>query len=229
MPKLIIGGKIINVRWLKEWDKQVILIGKTFKNKAGYIDWQTAFDQGYLKGLPKLRLYDYSKRHTAIKMSKKPGYKAKRLEYNRKYKQIQSKAGTKFRKNLFCGGSLDTLRKKHACPPRDLWTEEQKDILKAIIIAHPRGMRQIDWDGVMQDNLINRLPKKYQKKLPLLRKYYHGLCQCENPKLLKKRRKDSLRWKNENKEQYLRNVSRRKKKISQVTNEYFLTKIPLFD
>ena len=228
MPKIIIDGKNVHVRWLKEWDKQIVLIGKTFKNKAGFVDWQTAFSQGYMKGLPVLKFQDYSHRLTAIKARRKPGFLEQRREYNRLHKPKQSKHGIKIREDLFRGGSLSQIRKEHKCPPRDLWSDAQHDTLKILVGFHPRGDSQVDWEGVMQDKLIKRLPLKYRHNLPLLRKYYHGLCQHENPKLLKKRRKDALRWRNENKSRYLKNALRRKKQITKVTNEFLISKIPVF-
>lgn len=229
MPKLIIEGKPVVVRWLKEWDRQIILIGKTFRKKGGYVDWKAAFDADYLKGMPALDLYAFSKRLTTLKMRKKPDFLEKRRKYRQEHRGIrQSKHGVKIRTQLYMDGTLNSSRKKHQCPPRDLWTDKQHEILKALAMDYRRGKSQVDWEGVMGSFLINFLPKKYQKDLPLLRKYYQVLKRIEDPKLLIKRRKDALRWKNENKDRYLKNASKRKKNITKVTREFLLKKVPLY-
>jgi len=229
MPKLTIDGKTIVVHWLKEWDKQILYIAKTFKNKAGFVAWRTALEDGHMRGLPALKLQDYSHRYSELKARRKPGYKEKRRKYNQGHPQTHSKHGTIIRDRLYRSGSLNPLRKKLQCPPRDLWSKEQHDILKALTINNRRGMYQIDWPGVMEEKAwLRYLPKKYRSNLALLRKYYQILKRLEDPKTLKKRRKDSLRWRNENKARYLKNLLRRKKKITQVTREYFLEKIPRY-
>ena len=228
MPKVTINGQTVTVRWLKAWDKQILLIGRTFKKKGGFVDWKTAFEEGYFKGMPALKFQDYSHRFTNLKARKRPGYAEKAREYNKLHKSKQSDYGIKIRNELFRSESLNPIRKKHECLPRELWTDEQHGILKTLILAHPRGKSQIDWEGVMTDMWLNLLPKKYQKNLSALRKYYHTLLRLENPNLLKKRRKEALNWRNENKSRYLKNSFRRRKKITQVTHEYLLQKIPLY-
>lgn len=222
-------NKIYHVQWPKRYDKIILKAAKGYKRSDGTVNWKGAEADRMLKGLPVfLTLKDISQRNSHLKMSKKPGYKKKKLIANRKYQKLHptTTEGTLKKKKLFANIVPDEIKKKYGWKPRTIWTEEQRGLLFKLSERYRKSKDTIDWKKLAEDKRVEKLP--FQDSFKLC-KYYNSLKRKKKggKKFIKKRRKDALIYKYENYTTYRQKQEETRVRIKNSVNEFLLSQLEL--
>ena len=106
-----------------------------------------------------------------------------------------------------------------------LWRKCQIRTLIALCKKYVKN--EIDWQALMKDKRLKKLPKKYANDLHHLRKYYWGVARAdrETPEFVERHRADALRWKRKNRSRYRENQTRRVNMIRNAVNEFLNNKV----
>ena len=194
------------------------MVSKTYRTRSGTINWKEAEADGALKGIPLLfTLRTLSRRFsyiTRLKYNKEYQlkHKEKSIEYNKTY----SSRSIMNREELFRNLPMQ-IKLTHGYKPRNNpeWTPARIELLKTLAYWHRRTEKSINWDSLMSDPRIRRLPP-YSKAH--IRCYYWSLVTREDPEMITKRRADAIDYKYRNLKKYYRNQKKRKEFIRSVIN-----------
>lgn len=228
--KIHFKGRLYYLQWPKEWDSILNKAAKKHVCPNGFISWKEAEADGDLKGLPKQLTYrDLSQRFSFLKRSKTKAYKQRKKELYDQYKEEG-----KFKKNItFDKHKISLFREiiptdtkaKHGWKARDLWTEEQKELLISLTKIYRKSKKTIDWETLVFDPKIKKLP--YQDRFKLMKYYGQRLSKKMTKKKLKHKREDSIRYKYENYDTYKAGQRKRYQIMKKSVNEFLLSQIPL--
>ena len=227
--KIRYKGKIYHVHWPKRFDLIIFKAAKrASKRSDGTVKWMEAEADGMLNGLPVfLSLHNISQRYSFLRNSKKPEFKKRVIEKNRKYAKLPiSTKGTLKKRKLFAKVLPEELKKKYGWKPRSIWTEKQKELLLKLSEEYRKSKVTIDWKKLGQDKRIEKLPFQGSFKLC---KYYNSLKRKKRggEKYVKKRREEALNYKYENYSTYRSNQDKRRIQIQNSVNEFLLSKLEL--
>lgn len=225
MPIVHVKGVRYLSRWDPAWDKIIRRVGKDYRTRKGFVSWKEAEADGALKGLPLFFTHKNMSRRlsfiTCTKNSKAYQLKHKRksIEYNKTY---ISKSDMN-REELFRSLPL-SFKQAHGYTPRNNpeWTPERIELLRTLVLWHKRTEKTINWDSLMSDPRVRRLPP-YSKEH--LRSYYWSLITKEDPEVVAKRRADALDYKYRNLKKYYKSQKKRKAIIHSVINSALREKI----
>jgi len=218
------------LQWPKKWDDIVKEAAKKHKFPSGFISWKEAEANGDLKGLPTHLTYrDISQRFSLLKRSKTKAYKKRKKELYDQYKEEgKIKKNATFDKqkiSLFREIIPTATKAKHGWKPKEIWTEKQKEILIILTKVYRKSKKTIDWETLVLDPEIKKLP--YQDRFKLMKYYGQRLKKKMTQKQIKHKRKDSIRYKYENYDTYKAGQRKRYQTMKNSVNEFLLAQIPL--
>jgi len=233
------------LRWSPEQDQQLLLIGRKYRRCKIYtddsgkpyrkwlVDWDAAYEAGALRGLPLMPFCALSKRHGIVREKAKDpvAYNKKKLKINQKwYKRVPKSIRNGYYKKSVSNrlAVFNSIKHKIGYKSKIVWNKEQQDLLLKLTKKHRKSEITIDWVSLIKDPAVKRLPATHNNSIYKLRKYYWRLVQLQNPKFVKKHRRDALRWKQQNKGRYHSNQRRRYAKIRQAVNDYLHTGVSIF-
>jgi len=225
--KVTYNGRTYQVRWPKKFDVIILKVSLEYRQPNGYVQWKKADADGALKGLPKYLTYrDLSHRFTFLQFRETKEYEKKKIEYNEKNKgKFNGSPITKIKNALFKEILPEDLKKKHGWKPRTIWNDEQKQLLLNLVKIYRKSKLVINWETLVYDKRVNRLP--YQDRFKLMKYYGQILKRKMTKKQINKKREDSLRYKYENYDEYLKGQSRRYSTVKNSVNEFLISQLPL--
>lgn len=190
MPKVTINGDTVTLRWLPEWNRQILDVAKRYRRGSdGTVRWQEAEADGALRGLPAMFNHkDLSHRLNALKRVRRPqeGY-AVSADTHGKYRRI--------------------------VPSRAPRWPLEKDLLLCTLAtdpAVPRRGKYIDWKAVLRHSVARGLRgytrRDVQNRYGILR---HQEQRCAY----------SLEWKRANRERYRRNQEAGRRRLIRAAHD----------
>jgi len=212
------------LRWLPEWDIKILVSAIKFR-KSGQVDWISALAGGFLRGLPKyLTNHDLSHRlSTLVNLKYNPEGIKKTRVYNRLHPSRKNIDTDKDKIRLFKGALSDSDRRMFGHKPKSTWTRKQQQILLFLAAKYRKGKMSIDWEKVMKDPWIKKLPPNHH--LGGLRSYYWTIVSRKKPGVIEQRRKSALRYKKSNYKAYRASQVKNYRVIKNSVNNFLLRKL----
>jgi hypothetical protein len=212
------------LRWPSEWDIKILVSAIKFR-KGDQVDWISAVAKGFLRGLPRyLTNRDLSHRLSILVCMKyNPEGSRRKRAYNRLHPPKKGVGTHKDKTSLFRGDLSDSDRKRFGYKSKSLWTREQQQTLLFLATKYRKGEISINWETLMKDPWIKRLPPNYT--LGCLRSYYWTVVSKKNPKVIEQRRKSALEYKRNNYKAYRASQVKNRKIIQNSVNDFLLKKL----
>ena len=219
MPLITFKGKTYKLRWKQEWNDTVISIGKKYK-RAKTIRWVDAIKAGEFNKLP-LDLKTpaiLSHQHTWLIQHNDPVFREKRRLYYSKRRTPPKKEDIYAKFRLFQKLPME-VKIENKCNIKRIWGIRQKEILIQLAKKYRGVSGIINWQTMVKDTLICKLP---YRNIDRIRAYYHGYVGKKKGQL--RRRESALAYNKEHYEQYKKNQMNRAHKVNRVVNSVLMEK-----
>jgi len=221
--KVIYKKRVYHLQWPKKFDEIILKAAKKYQSPNGKINWKKAEADRALKGLPLfLTLRNISQRYSHLKSTK-----TKKHQRRNSATKKSSKGGTfdKKKYDLFKEIIPHDIKKKHGWKSKSIWTKEQKQILIQLTKMYRKSKLTIDWETLIFDPKIKKLP--YQNKYKLMKYYGQCLKRKRTKEEIKHKQEGALRYKKENYKNYRAGQRKRYKTVKNSINEFLLSQIQL--
>jgi len=228
MPIVLQKNKKFILRWLPEWDRILLKVGKkyrrTYKGQT-CVRWQDAEADEALKGLPNASLQTYSHRLSELKRRQDPKKVKKRKLWARAYWEEHHLVAKDPQKRYKMIVGMDPIDKKtvgYKSRRSAEWPTERIKLLLYLVEKYRKTEITIDWNALMADPKVKLLPK-YTKAH--LRSYYWSYVTKKDPAVIAKRRKQALDYKKRNYKKYLSNNNKRRALVKNIANRLLLKEV----
>lgn len=220
MPLVRFKNKTFRLRWLKEWDVKLLVAAVKFR-KYNSVDWIKAEMEGYLKGLPNVSRNDLSRRLSyLLQVRYDPIKYKKRRDY---YKDYDFKRNKSFQNKLLVFKEIPETY-KYGYRSKRKWNKKSLNILLKLVRKY-RDKKFIRWNKLMKDDLVKYFPQDCN--ITRLRSFYWRYISSFRTEIVKKRRKEALKYKYKNYERYKRNQNRNMNIIRKSVNDFLRSKIEI--
>lgn len=223
MPFVQIDGERFLLHYPQGFADKLLYVAQRYRGrrKRGQVDWEAARQDGELDFVPRSMTNKQIGKYVSTHLCyQNPVNRKKRIEYQRKSQKFNKDYWNRIkarRYRLFTDLRDTKKRLPPDYPTQNTWTDDQWNMLDLLTSMHRKTPTCIDWQAIMHDPLLKRLPNQ---NLATIRSYCWSRTTRTLPRVLKKRREEALRYKRKNSATYYRLHKKRSAKIRAIVNTF---------